>query len=1150
MKLRYILGRSGVGKTHKVYTEIKERLKEDKNNKLILLVPEQFTLQGEADFISKMDLDGIMRLEVLSFSRLGFNVLNEVGGMKKATVETIGKLMILRKLLEENLEELQVFKKGFNQEGFLENLCDLISEFKRSGVTAEELEVRINALEKDNMLKRKLQDINLIYKSFGEYLEGRYSDQDDRMNLAIEKLEQSKYFEGAEIWIDGFNTFSAQEYKMMEKLFLKASSVHIALTLDVDERARDYDLFDPTIKTYRRLAEICKSNDIEESQEVVRREYNKKAKGILHLEREFFSYPYNMTECSDGSISVFAAMNPYTEIENVATDIISIARDKNYRWRDISLVSNTLEIYNPIIKRVFTEYGIPYFIDEKRSIMNNSIIKFLISSLEVLSRNFRYDDVFINIKTGLTDLTKNEYEKLENYCLEKGIRGNMWLNDFEYKGSKENDTQSSLMDELVELNEIRIKYIEPLIEFKNKIKTQNTVKELTQYLFEYLKTIRLDTKIDKLIEIQRSKNNLEYVDENTQIWNIIIEVFDQLVEILDDKSISLKEYIKVLESGLSNFELGLIPPTMDQVLVGNLERSKSQDIKALFVVGVNDGMLPSGFIDGGIILDDEKILMKQSGIELYSDNDTKVKEEKLSIYGAFTKATDNLFISYASGDKEGKALRPSTLIDRFKKIFSLEIKSDLIKTKENSLKLISRPKSSFKYLTDNLRGNLDGHDIDDEWWDLYDWYYKNEEWRDHLQNIIEGLFHNNQEDYMDGSYAKSLYSRPFKSNISSLETFVNCPFSYFINKGLRPRERKEYQVNMPDIGTLFHDSIEAFSAELTLEKLSWNEISREKSDYLVEKVLGDMMDNFQNGILTSTHRYKYLTKKLERVSKRALWVLTEHLKEGEFKPLANELFFGEREEEESIPPIVIELADGEKVILEGRIDRVDVFTEEGTSYLKVIDYKSGNKKFDISDLFYGLQIQLIVYLDAVMSNSSKLIKTQAYPAGAFYFKIDDPIITSDEKDSDIIEESLHKALRMNGLVLNDIKVIKALDKEIGEKIDEGKLEEAVKSSIIPVDLNKSGGFSSASSLYENDELNILITHVRNLIGDVATEILKGKMKIEPVKTSEGTACKYCELNAICQFDTSFKDNEYRVLNKVKKKDVFEAIKSKEVVKND
>ncbi len=1140
MKVRYILGRSGTGKTQQVYREIKERLKTNDNNKLILLVPEQFTLEGEADLISKMDLDGIMRLEVLSFSRIGFNILNEVGGIKRTTIEDIGKIMIMRKLFEENLKELQVFKKGFNQEGFLEKFCGLISEFKRNSVTTEELDTRIDSLEKDNMLKRKLKDINLIYKSFNEYLEGRYSDQDDTMNLAIEKLEQSRYFENAEIWIDGFSTFSTQEYEMLEKLFLKSSNVHVSLTLDLNESVNDYDLFDPTRGTYDRLREIANKYNIKETKTIIDRKFNNKSDEILHLEREFFSYPYKIYTEKNEYISVFSAMNQYTEIENVAIEIINMVRDKNYRWRDISVVSNTLEIYNPIIKRVFSEYQIPYFLDETRSIMNNSIIKFLLSSLEVIFRNFRYEDVFLNAKTGLTNLTKNEYEKLENYCLEKGIRGSMWFEDFSYIDYIDEERTEEKLKKLEELNEIRVKYITPIINLKDKLTTKNTVKDITRYIFEYLTELGLETKINDLIEKQRARNNLDYVNENTQIWNTIMDVFDQLVEILDDKVISLKEYTKVLESGISNFEIGLIPPTMDQVLVGNLERSKSHDVKTLFVIGVNDGLLPSAFNEDGIILDDEKVIMKQSGIELYSDNDTKVKEERFSSYQAFTKPSNYLFISYSLGDIEGKSLRPSTFIDRFKKVFNLTVTSDLTTNHENSLRFISRPSSTFKYLTENLRESLDKNEIYDEWWDVYDWYYNNEDWKQDLELIRHGLFHYNQEENISKSYAEKLYNIPFKSNISSLETFVNCPFSYFIKKGLKPKERKEYEVNMPDIGTLFHDSIEAFSKELTLENLSWNNISREKSDAIVEKVLKNMIDSFQNGVMTSTHRYKYLTKKLERVSKRALWVLTEHLKEGEFEPVANELFFGEREDE-GIPPIIIELEDGNEVILEGRIDRVDALRDGESTYLKVIDYKSGNKRFELSDLYYGLQIQLVVYLDAVISNSNKLVNTEAYPGGAFYFKIDDPIVNTNENDKNSIEEAIHKELKMDGLVLKDVKVIEALDKNLDREDENQKLA----SDIIPVTINKNGNFAANSSLFEQDEFNGLISHVRNLIGEVATEVLRGKIKIEPTKVDKRTSCDYCELSAICQFDTSFRDNEYRTLKKLKDKEVLEKVKEEQ-----
>ncbi|KNF09410.1 ATP-dependent helicase/deoxyribonuclease subunit B [Gottschalkia purinilytica] len=1121
MKLRYILGRSGVGKTHRVLQEIKYRLEENDTNKLILLVPEQFTLQAEADLISKMNLDGIMRVEVLSFQRLGYKVLNEVGGIKKSTINELGKIMILRKLFEENSGNLSVFKKGFNQEGFLKNFCSLISEFKRNSVSIEILQGRIDSFERDNMLKKKLQDITLIYEKFNEYLDGRYTDEDDKLNLVIEKLEISKYFEDAEIWIDGFGTFSSQEYKILEKLFLKARKVNISLTLDVNDKSKDYDLFEPTLDTYRRIRKLASENNIEETKTVVEKDYNGKSDELIHLESEFFSYPYKRYKKEVEHLRIFSGLNQYTEIENVAIDIISLVRDKEYRWRDISVVCNSLDMYSPTIKRVFSEYGIPHFLDEKRSIMSNCIIKFLVSSLEVVSRNFRYEDIFKCVKTGLSDLTKEEYEKLENYVLEYGIKGNTWLEEFKYGDEKE------------EINEIKNKFIAPFVNLKNKLKSKNKIIDLTRYVFEFLTEMNIENKINDLIETQKLKGNLEYVNENTQIWNTIMEVFDQLVEILKDSNISLKEYIKILESGLNNYEIGIIPPTMDQVLIGNLERSRSQDIKALFVVGVNDGILPSGFSDGGIILDDEKVIMKESGIEIYSDNQTKVKEERFSIYSAFTKPSKYLYISYALGDLEGRALRPSTLIDRFKKIYNIKIESDVVKTSENNLKLISRPNPTFKYLAENIRENLDGNPIDDIWWDVYNWYYNNKDWNEKRKLVIDGLFHSNQEENI-GEYSNSLYDLPFRSSISRLEAFANCPFSHFINYGLKPKERKEYSLKMPDVGTLFHNSIEEFSKELTLENLNWSEIDKAKSDELVEKVLDKMIDDFQNGVLLSTNRYKYLVNKLKRVSKRALWVLTEHLKNGEFIPLQHELIFGESKESK-IPPIIITLPNGEEIKLEGRIDRVDMLNGEDGSFIKVIDYKSGNKRFSLSDVYYGLQIQLIVYMDAVLSNKDKLVKNEVYPAGAFYFKIDDPMVQTDEDNIQNIEDEIHRKLKMDGLVLKDINVIKALD----STIDAG-----VTSKIIPVSLKKDGEPSKSSSVFEKEDLDNLINHVKNLIGEIATQILKGKIKIEPCKNGDKISCEYCQFDSICQFDTSFEDNEYKLIKKLKNEEVLEKIKEK------
>lgn len=1125
MKIRYILGRAGTGKTNRILDEIEYRLKENSNNKLFLLVPEQFTLQTEADLIFKKELEGIMRVEVLSFQRLGYKVLNEVGGIKRTAINELGKIMVLKKLFEENSKNLSVFNKASKKDGFLANFCQLISELKKDDIHTEIIEKKAEAITQDNMLKRKLKDIALIYSKFNEYMNGKYTDDEDKLNLVIEKLDKSTYFDDAEIWVDGFNSFSALEYKILEKLLIKCRKLNISLTLDINN-PNDYILFRPTANTYERLRGIAQNNGVKETKTILDIDLKYKNQEIWHLERELFAYPYNKYEKQTERVQVFYSLNQYTEIENVASKIVTLARDKNYRWRDISVVCNMIDLYSSTIKRVFSEYDIPYFIDDKRSITNNPIVKFIISGLEIVSRNFRYEDVFKLIKTGFSDLEKNEYETLENYVLRFGIKGDKWLNDFVY-GEGES--------ELEVINEIRNKFICHLSAFKKKLKKKNRIDDLTKYMFEFLKDMNIEEKLNNLIDKQKEKGYLELVNENTQIWNIVMEVLDQLVEILGDKKVTVNEYVKILESGLSEYEIGLIPPTMDQVLIGSLDRSRSHDIKALFVVGVNDGILPSAIEDGGLLLDDEKEEMKNIGIDISSDSETRASEEDFSVYASFTKPSEHLFISYALSDNEGKTVRPSMLIDKLKKIFGkLTITSDIVKSKETELSFIGTPMSTFKYLIENLRLKLDGKEIGEIWWDVYHWYFNEEVWKEKLKLVIEGLYHKNQQERIDEEYTRQIYQLPLRSSISRLEKYVNCPYSHFIKYGLDPDERKVHEIKSPDVGLLFHNSIEEFSKELTVENLSWDQIDRNKSDEIVEKIMDKMIDEFQHGLLLSTHRYKYMVNRLKRISKRALWTITEHIRKGDFVPMQHEVSFGDGPKSK-IPPIIINLPNGEEVRLEGRIDRVDILEGENGDFVKIIDYKSGSRAFNLSEAYYGLQIQLLVYADAIISNGDKIIKNDIYPAGVFYFRVDDPMIESDEEDIEIIEKEIAKKLKLDGVIIKDINIVKAMDRDI---------EESNISSIIPVSINKDGSFSKYSSVLEKEDLDKLIKHVKGLISEIAEEILKGKIKIEPCKTDKYVSCAYCEFSTICQFETSFDDNRYRNIKKLKDEDVILRIREK------
>ncbi|KGG81326.1 ATP-dependent helicase [Caloranaerobacter azorensis H53214] len=1122
MELRFILGRASSGKTYQIFKEIKDRILKGTNNKLILLVPEQFTLQTEYDFITKMDMPGIIDLEILSFERLTYKVFSQVGGLKKVEVNELGKIMILRRLFEKYSKDLILYNKASKQDGFISDFCALVKEFKRNEITPDLLKDKIDLFQENNVLNKKLKDITYMYEKFNEFMKHKkYFDEEDKLDLLIENIDKASFLDDAEIWIDGFDVFTSQEYHILKKLLGKVSRLNIALTLDLDDFARDYDVFAPTRKTYEILSKMAEEAKI--STTYVGRDLKlTKSPELVYLEGEFFSYPYKKYRNEVSNFKIFKATNPYTEVEYLSSEIISLVRDKGYRWKDIAVVPSSIDEYGMIIKRVFSEYKIPYFIDEKRSILNNPIVKLILTSLDIIIRNFKYEDVFNFIKTGFTNLDRIEYEELENYVLSYGIEGDKWFNDFTY--GEEYD--------LVFINEIRKKFINPFVKFNEEMKKSRKVSNKTKILFEFLMEINIEEKLEERIQILKEAGELEQVNENTQIWNIIIEVFDQLVEMLGDTTIGIKDYKKILESGFGEYEVGILPPTIDKVLVGNLERSRSHDIKALFLIGVNDGLLPSSYGEEGILTEEDKISLKSASIQINDDVDSRIKEERFSVYKSIAKPTEYLWVSYPIADIEGKALRPSIYIERFKRLFPNIVEfSDITKENEKNIDLISRPESTYKYMIENLRRYLDGDSLDDIWLDVYNWYFNNSEWKDRLSSLIDGLSFDNQESYIGEEKAKALYSMPFKSSISRLEKFVNCPFSHFVNFGLKPKERKEFKIKAPDMGRLFHFSIEIFAKKLKERNILWENLNKEQCDNLVDIVIDELAPEFENKLLQSTYRYRYLVKKLKRISRRAVWTLTEHLKRGEFKPLRYELEFTDRDNSQ-IPPIIIQLPNGEEIKLEGRIDRVDIYKDSDGNYVKIIDYKSGNKKFSLSDVYYGLQIQLIVYLDAILENKDKLVKDELYPGGVFYFRIDDPLINGEGIEEAEIENEIMKKLKLDGIILKDVKVIKAMDRDI---------EQNRKSLIIPASLNKNGEIGKRSSALSKEELTALIKHVRNIIAEIAIEILKGNIKIEPCKIGDFTSCKYCQYISICQFDTKFENNSYRNIKKLTNEEVLEKI---------
>jgi ATP-dependent helicase/nuclease subunit B len=1039
--------------------------------------------------------------------------------------------MILKKIFLEHHKKLTVFQSAHEKQGFISLFSDMIGEFKRNTLVPED--IRIKDPEASTLLKKKMDDIALIYKEFIKYTEEKYIDDNDKFSIVVDLIKDSKLLANSRIWIDGFFGFTGQEYKIIEKLLGKVNEITVLLT-DDDSKPNDSIVFSASGETLKSLMDVAKNAGVK--QQVVEFSREIENKSIRHIERELYSYPYNKFEGENDGFELMCAENTMWEVEAVAAKIVKITTEKGYRWHDFAVVTGDMDVYSGNIKRVFSRYNIPFFQDERKSIFSNIVVKYITSLLNIISKNLRYDDVFKLIKTGFVNITKEEYEVLEIYVIKNGIRGKRWFKEYFSDNRRvTNDEETLEYYELLE--EIRKKCIAPIERFESQTPDHASITEYTKWLYNFLIEEEIGNKVDDITDELKERKEYEQVYQMMQTWNIVVNVFDQLVEIAGFDVVSLKNFTEILETGFKEFELGVIPPNFDNVLVGNLERSKSHDIKCLFILGLNDGIIPR-FGDGtSVLTDDEKIQLRESGFNIKSDSETLNQNETFAIYQAFSKPTDFLCASYSASGNDGKALRPSILVDKLIKIFpELEVK--YVTSNNPPLDVtISNPHGTFNFAVEKLKEYVKSEEISQEWLSILNFYANDDKWKDKMTLALRGVYHKNQVSSIGRNNAKELYNTPLVSSVSRFEKYIACPFSHFIRYGLKPKEVREYAVELPEIGNIFHKSIEEFAKKVFSEKIDTHEMSEERIGNVMEVIIDNLVTNNENSVFNSSHKNKYLINRMKRIGTRAAKTVVHHINRGRFLPSAYEVGFSDRDEN-SAPPIVLELANGEKIYLEGRIDRVDIYENAGKGYAKIIDYKSGSKKFDFAEVYSGLQLQLMVYMEAVVSNSRYFIKGhELSPAGLFYFRIDDPMISVENINSVQIEDEIMAKLKLDGVVIGDSFVAESIDERIGE---DGK------SDIIPFSLKKDGTPSKTSSYLEEEEYKLLTGHVDQLMKEIAGEILDGKIKIEPFKMGNSIGCAYCDYSGICQFDKCFDDNEYNNIKKYKKDEIFEKLKEKEV----
>lgn len=1119
MSLKLIYGKSGSGKSEYCFKEIAKDINKEK---IYLIVPNQMALMAEKKLMEITNNVSLINTEVITFNRMAFRVRNEIGGAKKTNLSKSGKAMLLYDILCKQKDSLNFLGKSSENVDIIGNS---ITEFKKHRIDINKLREECNNTQ-DVYLKLKLNDMITMYEEFESSIQNRFLDENDVLDILNNQIVESNQFKDAIIYIDEFVGFTTQEYQIIAKLLQIAKQVNITICTDnlMQNEELDKDIFYASKNTGIKLINIAKEYGIEIEEDVkLKNLYRFKNEELKHLEENFYKIPYKKYEEEPKNIKMFLANNQYSEIEHIATQIVKLVRNEEYRYKDISVITKNLSIYSSLIKVIFSNYNIPVFIDEKRELSENIIVKFLISVLEICNKNWSYESVFNYLKTGFVNIEREEIFKLENYCIRWGIKGNKWYKeDWNYVGKDE-----YTKEEVDRLNELRRMIVKPIRNLQEKAKKDNTFFNLTKILYEFLQEMKLEETIKLKINKLEEKGFIELANEYETSFKVLIELFDEIVLVFGEEKTNFDKYISTLKIGLKNTGLGKIPATQDEVIVGDVSRSRSHKVKAVFIIGINDGEFPSVYKDEGFFNDKDREYLKEQGFELANGSLENLYEENFNIYKAFTVAEEKLFLSYASSDNEGRTLRPSILITKMKKIYSnLQETSDIISQEKE----IITKNNTFDNLIEKLNDYQEGKDVEDIWFDVLNYYENDALWKSRLLKSLEGITYTNIPEQIKPEFVKKLYGETLHTTISRLERYRSCPFSFYLEYGLKLKEKKSLKLDPIDTGSFMHEVIDTFFENVSNKKISIKEIENADIEKIVKQIVEEKLNLTSNYIFKSIPKFIILTNRLCRLVTLSIIYIVQGLKNTDFEVVGNEIEFKNGKE---YRPIEIVTKDGKKVEITGKIDRIDLAKDETGKYIRIIDYKSSAKDINLNEVLAGLQLQLITYLDAVCQDKDLI------PAGILYFGLVEPKIDKGKRAKDITEEEIEQKLRehfrMKGLVLAEMNIINMMD---------NKLKDGEKSDVIPVKIKKDGTMDKTSKVVSRKEFEILQKYVKNTLAQISKEILDGNIDIKPyynVKTKR-KPCEYCKYNSICNFKKGFYGNDYNYIDNMEKAYILECMK--------
>ena len=1144
MAVGFITGRFGADRTDKILELCFEEAKREDKKPIYILVPEKFTYEMEKRLSEKLEneknIDPNFRIRVVSFSTLSKIVFTNVGGLKERRLTTSARSLLTFKAMDLVSKDLITFKSDDFKMGFVNNIMDMIIEFKQNDFSVTDV-FSLTENIKNESLRLKMQDLYNIYKSYENLIDKKYSDTEDTLNIFAQKLDDFESIKGATIFVDEYMDFTPAQYLVIEKLIYFSKNIYFSLLTDFKNLHSKMNMFARSNSTILNIKNICEKHNIPLLGNVsLSNESYYNSDDLSFLEKsvgDFSAKPYYK---DSENIRIIKFKNIYYEVSFIAEEISKLVKTKKYRYNDITLCMRSLEEYSYIIERVFDDYKIDYFLDEKISIMENPIIILILSILDMKDKNYSYDSVFRYLKSGLTGISNEDIFLLENYVIANGIKGNRWFDESWNKSIVHSVEEESDDEKLVKINEIKNMVITPIKNLHAKLKGRNTVKDICKYLYEFTLEIGLFDRINELVTNFQNEGNLYKAKEYSQVWGSFTAVLDEMVEFMGEEKIAYSKFINLIKTELENIELGIVPPSKDEIFITTVDRMKKPSTKIAFVLGVNDGNFPKNIVDNDLISENEKENLKTLGLNFSNNNLIKTTDEQFLSYKTFSIAKEKLYITYPISDLEGKSILVSRFVKKMLFLFkNLEIESiDFFKnfTNMDIFETFSKERlyqilvSNIDALNSNKMSDNDKYNFKE----IIDFLMEDDDYKYKIEILKDKLNYKKETENIK-DYTSFLYESGNVS-ISKLENFVRCPFSYFINYGLRAKEREVYDFSPADYGTYCHKIFDDFFKGVYENNIDWNTIDREFIQREVEKLTAKMAEK-SNFILESSPKYKYFSSITHKNIVESIEIMAEQVRRGNFIPTGFETEFGD----ESIKPISYTLKNGKDIKLVGKIDRIDVFKGENSDFLRIIDYKSSKRDIDLNQVYAGLQLQLFVYMNAILSSNKDRYK----PAGLFYSDFTTNLVGFEtySKMLDMTDDSFYseklKKNKLTGFVIKDMELLKNLDKTLEEN--------RLTSEILPIKLKSKGQEIGAGTLgLTTDEFEIVNEFVLNKTKDICEEIYDGNIDIKPFRYKNKKPCDYCKFKSICRFD--IKHNKYNniknLVTKDKPNEVFEKMELK------